>query len=85
MQTIYTMHTLARLLQVSTRTIRREVDEGKLHFVKIRGRIRFRQEDVQAYLNQCTRPEMESKEAPKANQEDSMLVPFSRRLREAKG
>jgi excisionase family DNA binding protein len=53
MQNVYTLHSLSRMLQVSTRTIRREMEDGKLSFVKIRGRVRFRQLDVQAYLAYC--------------------------------
>jgi excisionase family DNA binding protein len=54
MENVYTLHSLSRMLQVSTRTIRREMDEGKLTFVRIRGRVRFRQTDVQTYLSECT-------------------------------
>jgi excisionase family DNA binding protein len=53
MQTIYTLHSLARMLQVSSRTIRREAKENKLASIRIRGRLRFRNEDVQAYIARC--------------------------------
>jgi excisionase family DNA binding protein len=68
MQIVYTMHSLARLLQVSTRTLRREIDEGKLPFVKIRGRLRFRQEDVEQYLRDCTT--MDSQTGARAAERD---------------
>jgi excisionase family DNA binding protein len=54
MQTVYTLHSLSRMLQVSTRTIRREMEEGRLAFVRIRGRVRIRQQDVNDYLAQCS-------------------------------
>ena len=49
---LYTVNELAQVLKVSVRTLRREMDEGELKFIKIRGRIRIREEDVQAYLTQ---------------------------------
>jgi excisionase family DNA binding protein len=54
MQNVYTLHSLSRMLQVSTRTIRREMEDGRISFVRIRGRVRFRQADLQAYLDYCT-------------------------------
>ncbi len=50
MQKLYTTETLAELLQVSPRTIRRERKEGRLPFVRVRGQIRYRESDVRAYL-----------------------------------
>lgn len=50
MQKLYTTETLAELLQVSPRTIRRERKEGRLPFVRVRGQIRYRENDVRAYL-----------------------------------
>lgn len=50
MQKLYTTETLAELLQVSPRTIRRERKEGRLPFVRVRGQIRYRETDVRAYL-----------------------------------
>ena len=50
MQKLYTTETLAELLQVSPRTIRRERKEGRLPFVLVRGQIRYRESDVRAYL-----------------------------------
>lgn len=49
---LYTVNELAQVLKVSVRTLRREMDDGALKFIKIRGRIRLREEDVQAYLAQ---------------------------------
>jgi excisionase family DNA binding protein len=49
-QKLYTTETLAELLQVSPRTIRRERKEGRLPFVRVRGQIRYRESDVRAYL-----------------------------------
>ena len=51
MQKFYTIENLAQLFQVSTRTILREKMCGKLPCVVIRGRIRFREEDVRNYLD----------------------------------
>lgn len=50
MEKLYTTDTLAELLQVSPRTIRRERKEGRLPFVRVRGQIRYRESDVRAYL-----------------------------------
>ncbi len=50
MQKLYTTETLAELLQVSPRTIRRERKEGRLPFVRVRGQIRYRESDVRSYL-----------------------------------
>ena len=50
MQKLYTTETLAELLQVSPRTIRRERKEGRLPYVRVRGQIRYRDSDVRAYL-----------------------------------
>ena len=52
---IYTTKTLAEFLQVSTRTIQREVSEGRLTTTKIRGSTRFTDKDVAAYIGQCTK------------------------------
>jgi len=49
-QKLYTTETLAELLQVSPRTIRRERKEGRLPFVRVRGQIRYRESDVRQYL-----------------------------------
>ena len=49
---LYTVNELAQLLKVSVRTLRREMEEGELKYIKIRGRVRIREEDVHAYLQQ---------------------------------
>lgn len=50
MDNLFTTEDLVRLLRVSPRTIHRERNERKLKFIKIRGRIRYREEDVREYL-----------------------------------
>ena len=47
---LYTPETLADYLQVSPHTVRREREAGRLPFVRIRDLIRYRPEDVEAYL-----------------------------------
>lgn len=51
MDQLYTTKTLAALLQVSPSTIRREVDEGRIDWFRVRGQIRFKESAVQKYLN----------------------------------
>ena len=51
MEKLYTMETLAEYLGVSIRTILREKAAGKLSFKRIRGQVRFSQEDVSNYLH----------------------------------
>ena len=50
MDKLYTMETLAEYLGVSVRTILREKAAGKLSFKRIRGQVRFSQEDIENYL-----------------------------------
>jgi excisionase family DNA binding protein len=50
MEKFYTIENLAEFFQVSTRTIMREKMSGRLPCLLIRGRVRFREQDVQAYL-----------------------------------
>lgn len=47
---LYTTETLADYLQVSPHTVRREREAGRLPFVRIRDLIRYRPEDIEAYL-----------------------------------
>ena len=47
---LYTTETLAEYLQVSPHTVRREREAGRLPFIRIRDLIRYRPEDVEAYL-----------------------------------
>lgn len=51
MNKLYTTESLADLLAVSPRTIRRERREGRLPYVKVRGQIRYRESDVRGYLD----------------------------------
>lgn len=47
---LFTTYTLADYLQVSPRTVQREVARGRLSYVLVGGRRRYRQADVEAYL-----------------------------------
>jgi len=48
---LYTPKDVAKMLQVSLDTVRRMKDEGALNFVRVRDQIRFRREDLDAYIN----------------------------------
>lgn len=47
---LFTTYSLAEYLNVSARTVQREVDRGRLAFVMVGGRRRYRREDVEYYL-----------------------------------
>lgn len=47
---MFTTESLAEYLQVSPHTVRREREAGRLSFIRIRDLIRYRPEDVEAYL-----------------------------------
>ncbi len=47
---LFTTFSLAEYLQVSARTVQREVARGRLPFVKVGGRRRYRKVDVESYL-----------------------------------
>ena len=47
---LYTTESLAEYLQVSPHTVRREREAGRLPYIRIRDLIRYRPEDVEAYL-----------------------------------
>jgi excisionase family DNA binding protein len=47
---LFTTYTLAEYLQVSARTVQREVSRGRLTFVMVGGRRRYRHADVEYYL-----------------------------------
>ena len=49
-EALFTTYTLARYLKVSARTVQREVERGRLAFVMVGGRRRYRREDVETYL-----------------------------------
>ncbi len=51
MEKLFTMETLAEYLGVSVRTVLREKAAGKIAFRRIRGQVRFSQEDIDSYLN----------------------------------
>ena len=48
--TLFTTFSLAEYLHVSARTVQREVARGRLPFVMVGGRRRYRKTDVEAYL-----------------------------------
>ncbi len=48
--TLFTTFSLAEYLQVSPRTVQREVARGRLPFVMVGGRRRYRKVDVESYL-----------------------------------
>lgn len=48
--TLFTTFSLAEYLQVSARTVQREVARGRLTFVMVGGRRRYRRADVESYL-----------------------------------
>lgn len=47
---LFTSYSLAEYLQVSARTVQREVARGHLAFVTVGGRRRYRRVDVEWYL-----------------------------------
>jgi len=47
---LFTTFSLAEYLQVSARTVQREVSRGRLPFVMVGGRRRYRKADVESYL-----------------------------------
>ena len=47
---LFTTESLAEYLQVSPHTVRREREAGRLPFIRIRDLVRYRPEDVEAYL-----------------------------------
>lgn len=51
---LFTTYTLADYLQVSARTVQREVRRGRLKYVMVGGRRRYRRADVDSYLRNRT-------------------------------
>lgn len=49
-ESLFTTYSLAKYLNVSPRTVQREVERGRLAFVKVGGRRRYRKADVESYL-----------------------------------
>ena len=47
---LFTTYTLAEYLHVSARTVQREVSRGRISFVMVGGRRRYRRADVEYYL-----------------------------------
>ncbi len=73
MERLYTTKTHAALVQVSPSTIRREIDEGRISWFKVRGQIRCRESDVHRHL--CRR-QLKRKQFETA---DILYLPSSRR------
>lgn len=48
---LFDLEELSRRVGVSKRTIMREIKDGKLKFVRVRGQLRFREEDYINYIN----------------------------------
>ena len=46
-------HEAARLIGVSLRTLDTLVHEGKISFLRVRGRVLFYPSDLRAYLDSC--------------------------------
>lgn len=53
MEKFYTVKSFAGLLEVSVKTIRREIKDKHLPCKKIRGSIRISDEDLNTYLEYC--------------------------------
>lgn len=53
-ETLFTTYTLADYLKVSPRTVQREVARGRLTYVLVGGRRRYRKSDVSNYLRNQT-------------------------------
>lgn len=52
METLMTIYELSQSIRVSTRTIYRMLEDGELPFaIKLKGSWRFRESDVQAWLD----------------------------------
>ena len=44
---------VASFLGFSTKTVRRHIERGLLHYHRVGGRIRISRDDLRAYLNAC--------------------------------
>lgn len=51
---LFTTYSLATYLQVSARTVQREVERGRLAYVMVGGRRRYRRADIESYLRNRT-------------------------------
>jgi excisionase family DNA binding protein len=47
---LLTLDDVAKILQVSVVTVRRLINDGALKAIKVRGQLRVKQEDLDAYL-----------------------------------
>jgi excisionase family DNA binding protein len=50
-ETLLTLDEVAQALRVSVVTVRRLISDGALKAIKVRGQVRVRQVDLDAYLN----------------------------------
>lgn len=51
----YTIGEVAELLGVSSKSVRRWIDQGVLHFHRFQGRLRISDDDLRAYVSSCRR------------------------------
>lgn len=68
MKDLLTKAEAAELLRISQSTLDRIVSDGDLTAYRIRGQMRYKRSDVDAYLNRCkipARPVMKLKQAPR--------------------
>jgi excisionase family DNA binding protein len=54
---LLTLPEAAELLNVSTRTVRRQIDDGLLPTVRIGGAVRIRPDDLRSFIGKMTRSE----------------------------
>jgi excisionase family DNA binding protein len=62
---LLTVAEAAKILAISTSTLRGLVAARRIASRKIGGSIRFAQEDIDEFLERCKRPIRESRQAPK--------------------
>lgn len=53
-ETLLTLLDAAEILNVSTRTVRRQIDDGLLPTVRIGGSVRIRPEDLRSFIEKMT-------------------------------
>lgn len=56
---LMTIKEVAEYLQVSVRTVQRILDSGELPYRKIKGSIRIKMEDLDKYVEKCSRTKTE--------------------------
>jgi len=54
LEPLLTLPEAAELLNVSTRTVRRQIDDGLLPTVRIGGAVRIRPEDLRSFIGKMT-------------------------------